>query len=179
MLKTPKNPKIEELTKSCTERSYHLGDIRPISVTVDSKLTRYCGWCAEVKLKHGNQKWCSQECIDSAMAWAYPQKEHGLNVLLVRQGWKCNICNYDWMPYVHKVVQRLPPYDKRDLGQFNWIIVKRLKNAVPKDRKPEVDHVTPIYKGGQSLGLENHQAICYLCHKTKTSSDLSGPRKKP
>jgi 5-methylcytosine-specific restriction endonuclease McrA len=55
--------------------------------------------------------------------------------------------------------------------------MKRLKENVDPKLKPEVDHVIPIFKGGQALGLDNHQAICYSCHKGKTSKDLTKEKK--
>lgn len=66
--------------------------------------------------------------------------------------------------------------------KFNWYVVKRLKSVLASNKethplRPEVDHIIPIHKGGISLGLENHQAICYTCHKAKSKVDNSGPRK--
>lgn len=61
---------------------------------------------------------------------------------------------------------------------IDWGLMKRLKNKVAAERLPEVDHIVPISKGGQALGHDNHQAICYTCHKVKTKKDLSGPRKR-
>ena len=60
-----------------------------------------------------------------------------------------------------------------DLLRASYLIYM-LKMMLPKDRKPEVDHIEPIYKGGHGLSadLSNHQAICYTCHKIKTRIDL-------
>jgi 5-methylcytosine-specific restriction endonuclease McrA len=64
------------------------------------------------------------------------------------------------------------------LDKLFWYHLKRLKEHISSDRKPEVDHIVPVSKGGATLGLDNHQAICYTCHKVKTKVDNSGPRKK-
>lgn len=189
--KQPGNPKISELSKSYRERSFNLTNLAPIKVgELGQKMTRFCAWCAEGKLTHGNQKYCSNDCSQSAMAWAYPQKEDALGMLLKAQDFKCNLCQFDYAPLltaIHNELQSKYRYyrlDERDglKGDFreavNWVLIKRLKARASKDQRPEVDHIIPIYKGGQSLGLENHQAICGHCHRKKTSVDLSGKRKK-
>jgi 5-methylcytosine-specific restriction endonuclease McrA len=182
--KLPGNPKVQELNKSYKERSYNLSSLHAISkeeeiVAGVKKRVRYCAWCAEGKLTHGNQKYCTPECSSSAMAWAYPQKEDALKLLLMAQEWKCKLCSYDYRPAMDAIIAK----DKARYGgeysieQVPWYYLKRLKERVPKENRPEVDHILPIYKGGQSIGLENHQAICYTCHKNKTGKDLSGKRK--
>jgi len=189
MWKPPKNPRVTELTKSWTERSANLDFIRPLKLEeLDTKgrPKKLCAWCHEGVLRGGNQKYCSNDCSDSAMAWAYPQKENGLKFLLVRQDWKCAECKFDYAIAMKDILDReanrYPATADmlwfKDHSRLPWYYMKRLKDKLPKDRKPEVDHIVPIYKGGASLGLENHQAICYTCHKTKTKSDLSGKRSK-
>lgn len=176
MYKKPGNPKVEELTKSVKDRSYPLSYLNPIKIEQENaKPIRMCTWCNENKLTHGNQKYCSTLCSASAMAWAYPQKEQALHVLLARQDFKCNICQYDYMPHVEKVADRMNKGNWKvgDIRkEINWYLIKRLKNAIPSERRLDVDHIVPIFKGGQSIGLENHQAICSQCHRTKTSKDL-------
>jgi hypothetical protein len=183
MYKPSKNPKIEELTKSCKDRSICLDTLKVIP-SLEGK--RFCVWCTEKQLHHGNQKYCSQECSKSAMAWAYPQKEEGLFFLLHRQDWKCNTCDYSWKSLANDIHNSLYLSYKtwgkhpHEFGsKFDWGLITRLKSkCYNTNRRPEVDHITPIYKGGQSIGLENHQAICTLCHRTKTGKDLSGKRDK-
>lgn len=178
MYRKSANPKIEELTKSENTRQYSLSAVQ--APKVDGK--RYCTWCNEKQLHHGNQKYCSTECSTNMMAWGYPQKEEGLGLLLIKQGYKCQICAYDWAPLVQSIINdtRIPPVPRNFdfMNKYNWALVKRLKNRSTKETSPEVDHIIPVAKGGQSLGLENHQAICYTCHKAKTKIDNSGPRKK-
>lgn len=162
MFKPSRNPKVAELTKSHRERSINLDLLKAIVVELPNhKTERRCAWCAEIKLNHGNQKYCSPNCSQSAMAWAYPQKEEALFLLLKRQDNKCNICGYQYSVS----------------GDGYYSMMKRLKRNAPSERKPEVDHIVPISRGGASLGLENHQAICYSCHKAKTKIDNSGKRK--
>lgn len=74
--------------------------------------------------------------------------------------------------------KKYPATPDTPFGDLPWYYFKRLKSRVPPDKNPEVDHIAPIYKGGQPLDRANLQAICYTCHKGKTGKDLSGPRKK-
>lgn len=185
MWKPSKNPKVEEITKSCKNRSTNLDRLKAIKIELPNHLTeRRCAWCAEGVLTHGNQKYCSNDCSTSAMAWAYPQKEDALKFLLVRQNWKCNICQFDYRPDMVSILQKdrflIEPkiVTDEDLQGAFWYYMKRLKSRVNKAYKPEVDHIVPVYKGGTTLGLDNHQAICYTCHKVKSKVDNSGPRSK-
>lgn len=176
MWKPSLNPKVEELTKSHRERSITLDVLRAIKV--DDK--RMCAWCTAGQLNHGSQKYCSDDCRDSAMAWAYPQKEDALRYLLIRQDWKCISCSYDYRPSMDAIIKR--DSDRYGSGykidKVPWYYIKRLKDIVPQERKPEVDHIVPISKGGASIGLDNHNCLCYSCHKVKTKIDNSGKRSK-
>lgn len=183
MFKPPGNPKVLELTKSIKGRSYNLYCLSPIKLeelNEKGKPKRLCAWCSIGELYSGNQKYCCKNCSDSANAWAYPQKEDSLRFLLLRQEWKCQHCQYDYRPFLELMMEkdRKKYSSSIEIEELPWYYLKRLKRQVPKDRKPEVDHIIPIYKGGASLGLDNHQAICFTCHKNKTKLDLSGKRDK-
>lgn len=179
MWKPTKNPKILELTKSFKDRALQLSRSMKPDV-VDGK--RMCCWCGEVDLgKNANKKYCSKECSEAIFTWAQPQKGNGLHALLVRQDWKCNICQHDWKPDLENLLEdcKLRKWAVPNFGgETSEFFMKRFKNRVRAAQSPEVDHIVPISKGGESLGLGNHQAICYTCHKTKTKVDNSGPRKK-
>ena len=40
----------------------------------------------------------------------------------------------------------------------------------------EVDHVTPLHKGGEPWDPANLQCLCRGCHIAKTRAEYSGPR---
>lgn len=184
------NPKVIELTKSVKERRVNLDVVRPIKIEEElnakGKNKRLCAWCAVEELSHGNQKYCSMICSNSAMAWANPQKEDSLRFLLVKQEWKCAHCQFDYKPVMEAIMLKeraKRPYavavkDEIPLESLPWFYFKRLKNSCPKANKPEVDHITAIFKGGNPLERENLQIICKSCHLKKTKRDLSGPRDK-
>ena len=172
------NPKIEELTKSYRDRRINLSDLE--SVKIDG--AKCCKWCM-AKLSGKKYAWCSEDCSTMAWVWANPQKEGGLHVLLARQDFKCNTCQFDYMPYVQDSLGYLNRYHQtvdpaKIREKISPTLMKILKYKAPSNRLPEVDHIVPIYKGGTPLGLSNHQAICFSCHKAKTKIDLSGKRKK-
>lgn len=184
MFKLPKNQKVIELQKSWTARSIALVNIHHVIREDGSK---GCVWCGDdLKTKHPAQRYCKDKmCVRSAWAWSYPQKEDGIFFLMSRQDWCCNICKHDWKPFIEthivgKFYGTSIEYFKSGSykTEYSYFLIKRLKENIDKKLKPEVDHIVPIYKGGQSLGLDNHQVICYSCHKGKTAVDLSGKRKK-
>lgn len=177
MWKVSKNPKVEELTRTHRKRSVNLTVLVAVR---DSEGKKRCAWCCEGLLRHPSQKYCCEDCSNSAMAWAYPQKEQSLFFLLHRQEWKCAECQYDWKKFVEQnIVGKF--YGTRtnvDLETFNWWVVKRLKAIIDIKLRPEVDHTIPISKGGVCLGLEGKSCLCYTCHKAKTKIDNSGKRKR-
>jgi 5-methylcytosine-specific restriction endonuclease McrA len=180
MRKKAGNPEIEELSKSWTKRSINLTAIGPVKVQDGVKILKKCAWCAEGSIS-GNRKYCTSLCSASAEAWAYPQKEANLWLLLVEQDWKCKLCDYDYSEEWKKALASYFGSEgalKVSPETYLWYIVKRLKTRLPKERRLEVDHIVPVFKGGQTIGHENHQAICYTCHKEKTKKDVSGKRKK-
>ena len=180
MFKPAGNPMVEALTKSHKKRSINLGKLKVVKKELTEHIvTRLCCWCAVGKLNHGAQRYCCRSCRDSATAWAYPQKEEGLNFLLIRQNFKCATCQFDYVPIVEQCLKNGYVYDKPDdyRIKISFYLMKRIKSKSPPERRPEVDHILAIHRGGASLGLENHQILCFTCHKAKTKVDNSGPRK--
>ena len=39
----------------------------------------------------------------------------------------------------------------------------------------EVDHITPLHKGGDPWAESNLQVLCVACHKVKSSEEYSSP----
>lgn len=178
MWKPPKNPEIEELTKSCKDRSVALSGLKAPK-REDGK--NGCLWCGgPLKSKHPATRYCKDEaCSDNIWAWANPQSNNGLFYILHRQNWKCNGCQYDYREFMINEVNG-KHYGTKNFDfetKFHWPMTA-LKMAIPPALKPEVDHIIPIFKGGTSLGLDNHQVICYTCHKAKTKKDVTGRKKK-
>jgi 5-methylcytosine-specific restriction endonuclease McrA len=185
------NSQLEELEKSTTDRRYNLSELSALIINNVKK----CIWCLK-ELPKSRKKYCSDECGENAFTWANPQSVHGMGTLLIKQNFKCNICGYDYRPFIEQSLKRrihditdwisknqmlTPLTDNlnklREMEQnlsshFDWSVYTSMKTRVPSQFNPEVDHIIPIYKGGPSIGLSNHQVICYTCHKKKTKEDM-------
>lgn len=127
-------------------------------------------WCLQ-PLKGGQRKWCSEECVSYALAWARPQTGHGLAVLLERQGYACAECQLDYKPYWDQALAKQNRWPGRDLPTQIDRHMRWLKRLVPDAQKPEVDHIVGVAIGGQTLGFDNTQVLCRPCHKAKTKLD--------
>lgn len=178
MYKKSKNPQVEQITKSFTGRIYATSSLNYLIREDGSK---GCIWCGDtLKSRHATTRYCKDGlCMQSAFAWSNPQKENGLWILLQRQDFCCNVCKYDYKPFIEERIVGKSYGTKTNTdykNEFNFYILKNLKSKIEKTLCPEVDHIVPIYRGGQSLGLENHQVICYGCHKIKSKVDNSGKR---
>lgn len=181
MYKPSNNPKVHQLTRTWKQRSYRLTDLKAVEGhDSNNNAIKLCAWCAETELKSKRRKYCSQQCNNSALAWARPQKEHNLNVLLARQNWKCSICGHDYIPLIEQLLinGRVYRKPKNFKVEFSYWLMKRIKQKSPRGTQPEVDHVLAICNGGLPLDLDNLRCLCYSCHKVKTKTDLSGKRNK-
>lgn len=174
MYKPSLNPTVKDLTLSWRKRRYNTSDLD--APVIEGR--KCCAWCL-TPLSGRKYRWCSNSCGEMAFAWANPQSSEGLAYLLARQGYRCAGCILDWNPIATSLIGKHGiRKDHNPLKTVSGRFVKMIKNRSPEGTKPEVDHIVPIYKGGASLGLDNHQALCYSCHKVKSKVDNSGPRAK-
>lgn len=104
-----------------------------------------CKWCWKNPTPSYRHKYCSDDCVLSAEIFCYPQREYCREYLLFHQKNKCANC-------------------EREFG----------KEYDGYELRIEVDHMTPIFKGGQSLGHENLQLLCRQCHKIKSVEERKG-----
>lgn len=42
-------------------------------------------------------------------------------------------------------------------------------------RRADIDHITPIFRGGDPMSIDNLQTLCVNCHKTKNRKDFTDP----
>jgi len=172
MYKRSGNPIVEELTKSHRERSYNLSDLK--SIKLDGS-NRNCVWCLKI-LPKGKQKWCSELCIRSALAYFAPCRNHGLRVLLYKHAFKCAGCGFDYKPFFVQAYNKVKNMwyfrNPKMLSYRIENLMKAFRRLIPKNVRIEVDHVIPICLGGQGLGFDNVQILCAKCHKAKTKIDI-------
>ena len=169
------NPKVTELKKGDGRRHINADSFKKV---IKDGL-KYCAWCAEGRVT-GNRKYCNDICRDNCYAFIHPQKELGLEYHLQSQDFKCADCKFDYKPMIDNMTKK---YEARNIcgycedGRANERLFKRLKNMTEnlhgRDKKPEVDHIVPVALGGDPVGFDNHQVLCYECHKNKTKTDVS------
>lgn len=170
ILKKTDNPAVALLVKKTKKRTttmYHLKSRE------DADGNKICVWCSE-KLKGAQRKWCSDGC--SASAWGHnnPQGPEGLHIILSMQDYKCKVCRFDYMPDILKIQENFKRQNRpHSLDIPNHWLFKKLKDVhCDSVTRPEVDHTVPIALGGDSIGFDNHQVLCRLCHKHKTKQDI-------
>lgn len=159
------NEILEVLEKSSTARSINCSNF-PANKNEDGY--KNCAWCVvnKTKSKHLLARYCSEDCANSLYAASSPQKESGLIFHLFKQQLRCNICNFDYAPTLIEIIKKKPILNP-------WYMAKRLKNTIDKNRKPEVDHIIPVALGGPTIGISNHQILCFGCHREKSKSDMA------
>lgn len=171
-----KNPKVTELKKGDHRRHINASSFKKI---IKDGL-KYCAWCGDNRIS-GNRKYCNDACRDNCYAFIHPQKEYGLEYHLQSQDFKCADCKFDYRQTMDKMdkaynKRNLVGWDENKEGANPWYF-GRLKYRVEiefgKNKKPEVDHIVPIALGGDVVGFDNHQVLCYDCHKNKTKIDIS------
>jgi len=170
-----KNPRVTELKKGDTRRHINATSFKKIM----KNGLKYCAWCGENRVT-GRRKYCNDACRDNCYAFCMPQKEHGLEYHLQSQDFKCADCAFDYRQTMDKMdaaykKRNLVGWSESKLAANPWYF-GRLKNLVEKEfgrkKKPEVDHIVPIALGGDVVGFDNHQVLCYECHKNKTKTDI-------
>lgn len=170
------NPKVTELKKGDGRRYTNATNFKKI---IKDGL-KYCAWCGENRVS-GNRKYCNDACRDNCYAFIAPQKEYGLEYHLQTQDFKCADCKFDYRQTMDKMntaykKRGLKGWDECDIEASPYYF-SRLKYRVEiehgRNKKPEVDHIVPIALGGDPVGFDNHQVLCYDCHKNKTKLDVS------
>lgn len=164
--KESNNPWVIHMTSNSTCRRINLDEV-PFVTRIDG--SKGCIWCGEkLKSNHHATRYCSSTelCRMSAYRWANPQCFESMFYLLSLQNFKCMDCYYSYKNFfIEKGL--ISTHDQINIEKF-----KKIKKKIPSDRRPEVDHIKAIVNGGLSLGLDNHQILCCLCHKKKTKSDM-------
>ena len=170
-----KNPKVTELKKGDNRRHINASSFKKII----KNGVKHCAWCGDNPVT-GNRKYCNDACRDNCYAFIQPQKEYGLEYHLQTQDFKCADCKFDYKQTMDKMdlaykKRNIMGWDENRLQANPWYF-KRLKklvnNEFGRSKKPEVDHIVPIALGGDTVGFDNHQVLCFSCHKNKTKLDM-------
>lgn len=154
----PKNPKVFEIVKNNSKRYLALERIKGDK--------GFCKWCL-TKIENTRKKYCSKDCKDSAWAFFYPQK-YAYKFLSHRQNGACAHCGYKFEDKTKKRTLSFGTYKKWDQEKKNFELIK---DTYQVDDMGDVDHIIPIHKGGEILGIENHQLLCRECHIKKSAKE--------
>lgn len=140
-----------------------------------------CVWCNVVKVVKPRFRWCSDQCVRSAVIHAHPQSNDTKMWLLIhRQGMACAGCGecYEddivakaktWLKYNEDNLKRYvsqPDMVKR--YGFDDTAVTYYQLGYNTGDKWHVDHMLPLHQGGDGIGLHNVQVLCVACHRRKT-----------
>jgi 5-methylcytosine-specific restriction endonuclease McrA len=99
---------------------------------VTRKGIQMCAWCVKEPLPPGRRKYCSDECLNSADAYCYPQQSpHAFRILLLRQHFKCEMCSHNYWPAFNE------EFDKRKRRYRRAILenIHRIKVEIPEARR--------------------------------------------
>lgn len=128
-----------------------------------------CAWCNEMP-RPGKRKYCSDACLESAMMWCFPQKPATkMYVLLKLQDCTCPGCGEIFDEQITNRLETLEAHIKRHFPNQKHVTYHALGYGTGEIW--QVDHIIPIFRGGEGVGLENIQVLCKPCHKKKTARE--------
>ncbi len=177
ILVPPNNALFEELHKSTKSKQKRRLNKECVTVSVIDGV-KYCAWCAVNPVEKGRQKYCSKSCVDSSTIYLDPACDLSIQYHVARQNLACNLCGYSFTEGSRLRLERLIEIYGKNSVRIKWFLelkpeeqVMRGYHLLPEDRKIEMDHILPVAAGGDVLTVDNIQAICKDCHKSKTVID--------
>lgn len=150
-LRSPGAQAMSVIIKNIHKRSSNLSELKPKD--------GLCAWCNENEIKDRRRKYCDISCRSSAFIYCWPQSLMARGFHLWAQGFACCACGVDFSDEMEKRAQRcLRLYGEVTLSQI----------ADGTGHLFEIDHIIPLHKGGEGIGVVNIQTLCVECHKRKT-----------
>lgn len=132
-----------------------------------------CAWCNVVPAPDKRRKYCDHNCRESAYHYCYPQSVNAKAArLILLQDCVCAICGLDYSEDIY--LKALEKYksnlkgmssqwcDYKDPEVSFWQICFNTGDVW------QVDHITPVFKGGKGIGFDNVQVVCKSCHILKS-----------
>lgn len=154
-----------QLDKVGSKRYFNLSEIK-------QKEAGYCAWCTK-ELPRARRRWCSEECLRSAMFHCCPQ-DPGPKMfrLIFDQNFACAGCGESYEEEIRAKIQekyfrlnRTNMMSHREKVTLHYL-------GYGTGNKWQTDHVVPIHKGGKGIDPNNLQVLCVKCHIEKTKEDL-------
>lgn len=151
---------LEAIEKKPKVRSFPLSDL-PV-------LRGLCCWCNVGTITPPKRRYCSEECIESAMLFCHPQSPAAKMYVLVQlQDCMCPGCGEYFDDQLRERVEdharrwKLKPGEQVSLGAIGY----------GTGHLWHVDHIIPIFRGGRGVCIENIQVLCVPCHTKKTARE--------
>lgn len=155
------------------------------TLSVEEKRATYqpgkCRWCKlDVKRLDSRRKtFCSEECVHEYKIradFSYARKQ-----VYKRDKGICQICGLNCSKFFRELERAMSafPYKERDQRSKDFFLQKGVRYVKWSHRSSffDIDHVTPVSKGGGSCGLDNLRLLCLPCHQDLTL-DLQRERTK-
>lgn len=142
-----------------------------------------CIWCNVNRLPKKRRKYCSEVCCNSAHSYCYNNTNHIKGHWLVyKQECACAGCGESFEEMVRQKIEnrlnrvtewneelkKFNPYGTRQHPVNNFSTYYAVADS---GHIIQVDHITPIHRGGDGIGFSNIQILCINCHKAKTTNE--------
>lgn len=139
---------------------------------------RKCAWCETEYITGRRRKYCSDTCDMMSLFFCFPQHPSAKAFILIElQGCACARCGLSYEDELQQKIDRRwrdqhtkPSYNSR--WEPDDSPVSYFWCGYGTGDRLQVDHIIPLHKGGDGVGLHNVQVLCIDCHKEKTKEDL-------
>lgn len=145
--------------------------------TPDSK----CAWCNAIEVTDRRRKYCDELCRESAFHYCYPQMPGSKAArLILLQNSACALCGLDYSEDLLNRALKSYAHNMRNM-QSVWAErrdhpkVTFYQMGYGSGDTWQVDHITPLFKGGRGIGFDNVQVVCKSCHILKSIDERRGP----
>lgn len=128
-----------------------------------------CVWC-DIGLSGRRTRWCSEQCLHSAMDFCYPQTPSAkMRRLIFEQAFACRICGQSFEAEIRGIIMDKFEIHNRyyKTGDAPKLVTLHELGMNTGDIW-QTDHITPIFKGGAGIDPANLQVVCAECHMDKT-----------
>lgn len=135
-----------------------------------------CAWCNIIPLYSRRKKYCGVNCRNSALFYCYPQTPSAkMWVFIHKQNCSCTLCGECFEDKIAKKIFDLRKRWDKDAEFYKWKAGPITYHSLGDNTGDvwQVDHIIPLHKGGDGIGLENIQVVCKSCHLRKTIYERS------
>lgn len=165
----PPGPQAQEMI--ARHRGARFLGLTGFTITEDGK----CAWCNVNPVAEGRRKYCSEKCNESGLNYCNPQGPATKAWILVfRQKGFCAGCGESFEDFIAEKIRKKLAWYQQWAVRFGRPFPEKLSLWLLGRDTGEiwhVDHVVPIFKGGDGIGFHNIQVLCVRCHGRKTAEE--------